>query len=156
MAGYMRKLNGYVYEGSYAAGEELANGVFAELVADNDAIVVKKLTDAKGPTMRVKEITTLFTLPAVVLAVIDAGTDEVYFVENEWEIGDELNYDESAYTVKKGKFVKMHQPVKNDELIMSVADELASSLTIGALVQPAATGTIAAITDETDTPAAGA
>lgn len=151
MAGYMRKLNGYVYEGSFAAGEELANGVFVELVEVDGALVVKKLTDAKGPTMMVKEITTLWNEPAVVATVVDAGTDNVYFVENEWEIDDSTSYDESKYTVKAGKLVKMHAPVKNDELIMTVAEELQETLEVGALVQPAAGGTIAAIA-ETDTP----
>lgn len=144
MAGYMRKLNGYVYEGSYAAGEELANGVFVELVEADGALVAKKLTAAKGPTMLVKEVTTLWNEPAVVLTVIDAGADNVYFVENEWEIDDSTNYDESKYTVKAGHLVKMHAPVKNDELIMTVAEDVQKTLAVGAKVQPAAQGTIAA------------
>lgn len=143
MAGYMRKLNGYVYEGSYVAGEKLANGVFAEIVEVEGELVVKAVAEAKDTTMRVKELTELWGEAAVVLTVIDAGTDEVYFVENEWEIDDNLNYDEAKYTVAPGHLVKMHQPVKNDELIMTITDELKAALAVGDTVTPAATGTIA-------------
>lgn len=38
MAGYMRRLNGHIYEGMYAAGETLANGVFAELNGENEVV----------------------------------------------------------------------------------------------------------------------
>lgn len=143
MAGYMRKLNGYVYEGSYAAGEELANGVFVELVNVEGELVAKKLTAAKGPTLRVKERTLLWGEYAIVATVVEAGADEVFFVENEWEINDAQDYNEALYTVKAGHLVKMHQPVKNDELIMTVPEAVYNALAIGDLAQPAADGMIA-------------
>lgn len=34
MAGYMTKLQGYVYDGAHVAAEKLQNGVFAEITAD--------------------------------------------------------------------------------------------------------------------------
>lgn len=34
MAGYMTKLQGYVYDGAHTAAEKLQNGVLAEITAD--------------------------------------------------------------------------------------------------------------------------
>ena len=60
MAGYMRKLNGHVYDGANVAAEALENGVFAEITADG----VKKVTAAKDTVLRVAEKTLLWGVDA--------------------------------------------------------------------------------------------
>lgn len=140
MAGYMTRLNGYVYDGHHVAAEELPNGVFVELDSNNK---VAKITAAKSTLkMRVAEKTTLFGLPAVRLDVIANGNGGVYFVENEWEVDDYQRYNEAEYTVPAGKYVKMHMPVVNDQLIMSVTDAVLATLAVGDTVTPAADATV--------------
>lgn len=140
MAGYMRKLNGYVYDGAHVAGEALANGVFAEITANG----VKKITSAGAMELRVQEKTTLWGMNALVLDVVDPGTDEIYFVENEWDINDNTDYNEAEYACKIGDYVKMHRPVINDQLVLTVADALYASLSEGDIVTPASGGSVAA------------
>jgi len=60
MAGYMRKLNGYVYNGANQAYAALANGIFAEIGANG----VVAITAAGDMELRVVEKTTLWGLPA--------------------------------------------------------------------------------------------
>ena len=87
---------------------------------------------------------TLWGLDAVRLDVVSVGTDEVYFVEGEFEIDDTTAYDTSEYTIKTGKPVKMKRLLPGEQVIMSVGSTLYSALDDGYLVQPAAGGTIAA------------
>ena len=62
MAGYFRKLNGYVYNGEFVADEELENGVFAEITSTG----VKAITAAKDTILRVAEKTILWGADALV------------------------------------------------------------------------------------------
>jgi len=139
MAGYVTKLVGHVYDGANLSGETLVNGVFAEITANG----VKKVTAAKDTLMRVEEKTELWGLPALVLNVTGVGTDEVYFVENEWDINDSEEYDETAYTLPSGKYVRMKRLVPGEQVIMSVDGTLYAALSVGDTVKPASGGTVA-------------
>ena len=139
MAGYVTKLVGHVYDGANLSGEALVNGVFAEITANG----VKKVTAAKDTLMRVEEKTELWGLPALVLNVTGVGTDEVYFVENEWDINDSEAYDETAYTLPSGKYVRMKRLVPGEQVIMSVDSTLYAALSVGDTVKPASGGTVA-------------
>lgn len=141
MAGYMRKLNGHVYDGNYEAAEALPNGVFAELNAE---FGVQHTSAAKDTKLRVIEKTALWGVSALVLTVVAIGEDEVFFVENEWDINDNAPYDKTKYMAQPGTLVRMHRPLVGEELIMTVADTLYDSLDVGDLVTPAANGTVAA------------
>lgn len=138
MAGYFRRAEAWNYDGSNQAGEELANGVFVSITANG----VKKLTAAGTTEFRVKEKTTLWGLPAVVLVCTADGGEE-YLVENEFEdYGDngEMNY--AAYTVPTGHYVKMRRPNINDEIIVSVTSEVLATLAVGDTAKPASGGSI--------------
>lgn len=139
MAGYVTKLVGHVYDGANLSGEALINGVFAEITATG----VKKVTAAKDTLMRVEEKTELWGLPALVLNVTGVGIDEVYFVENEWDINDSEAYDETAYTLPSGKYVRMKRLVPGEQVIMSVDGTLYAALSVGDTVKPASGGTVA-------------
>ena len=52
--------------------------------------------------------------------VMKNGSSNVYFTEGEWTLDDSLLYDESAWVIKAGKYVKMHAPVINDQVFFSV------------------------------------
>lgn len=139
MAGYMTKLNGHVYEGSYPTGEELYNGMFTELDPSGNVV---KTVGAKDTVMRVAEKTTLWGMPAVVLTVTGVGGAEVYFVESEWDINDVTMYDEARYATMPGTLTRMHRPTIGEQLIMSVDQSVYDMLYEGQSVSPAAGGTI--------------
>lgn len=141
MAGYMTKLNGHVYEGMYEAGEQLSNGVFAELDASGKVV---KTTGAKDTAFRVVAKTARWGMPALVLTTTEVGKDECWFVENEWDINDNAPYDETKYAVEPGVLVRMHRPLIGEELIMTVEKALYDTLNVGDKVAPAAGGMIAA------------
>lgn len=145
MAGYVTKSASYIYD-SFTAAEELANGVFAE-VDDGE---IKALTAAGTMVAVVEEKTTLNGKEAVVIKVIAEGDNELYFVENAWDVNDGGAYTEANYTVPVGALCRAHQPVKGDWLIMNVEAELYAALEVGDKVNPAAEGTIAKVIAEGD------
>ena len=142
MAGYVTKLMGHVYDGANLSGEALTNGVFAEITADG----VKKVTAAKDTVLRVEEKTELWGNPALRLNVTGVGTDEVYFVENEWEVDENAEWNEADYTLDAGKYVRMKRLLPGEQVLMSVENSLYTALTVGDAVQPAAGGTVAKYT----------
>lgn len=143
MAGYFKKLDGHVYEGGYVAGEAMENGVFAELVTANGATTVKKIAAAGSLEARVEEKTTLWGRKAIVVTVTAPGTNEHYFVENEWDDRNEPQYNESTHACKVGEYVKMRRPVLNDQMILTVTDAVYATLAVGDTVKPAAGGSVA-------------
>ena len=138
MAGYFRRAEAWNYDGSNKAGEELANGVFVSITANG----VKKLTAAGTTEFRVKEKTTLWGLPAVVLVCTADGGEE-YLVENEFEdYGDNGDMNYAEYTVPTGHYVKMRRPNINDEIIVSVTSTVLGTLAVDDTVTPASGGSI--------------
>lgn len=136
MAGYMKKLNGYVYEGGYEAAEDLTNGLFVYVDSNGK---MAKTTEQKDTTMVVIEKTSLYGKSAVVCRVTAVGSDEVFFVENGMDVNHDADYDAAEYVIKAGKLVRAHRPLIGEELIVSVDSEL----DLGAEVHPAADGEIA-------------
>ena len=140
MAGFYRRAEAWNYDGANKAGVKLYNGVFAEITANG----VKPIAAAGDAEFRVKEKTSLWGLPAIRLTCVNPGTKEMYFVENEIEnYGDKGDFNDAEYAVEKGHFVKMRRPVINDQLIMSVDASAYASLAVGAVVSPAAGGSVA-------------
>lgn len=143
MAGYFRRAEAWNYDGVNKAGEVLTNGLFVSITGTG----VKKLTSAGDAEFRVKEKTSLWGLPAIVLVCVKPGTGEVYFTENEFEdYGDNGNFNAAEYSVPVGHYVKMRRPNINDELIMSVGDTLYGTLAVGDTVKPASGGLVAKVT----------
>ena len=140
MAGYFRRAEAWNYDGANKAGEELANGLFVEITAANG---VKKITAAGDAEFRVKEKTSLWGLPAIVLVCVVAGEDEIYFTENEIEnYGDKGDFNDAEYSVPTGHYVKMRRPNINDELIMTIGSTLYNTLAVGDTVLPASGGLV--------------
>lgn len=141
MAGYMTKVVGSdgIYDGSYKAGEVLTNGIFVNVAADG---TVKKLTAAGDIEMKVREKTTLWGLPAVVLDVVVEGSGLTYFVE-QVNPGTREEYNDVEPEIKIGEFVRMHKPLLGEQLIMSVTTTVLGTLTEGDIAKPAIGGTIA-------------
>ena len=141
MAGYMKKLNGYVYDGEHVANEAMTNGIFVEIDASTGK--VKPITAAGDTEFRVDEKTTLWGLYALVLNVILEGDKEQYFLENDLDTKGLVDYDTRELTCKAGEYCRMHRPVINDQLIMSVDKTLYDTLSVGDTVLPAIGGSVA-------------
>ena len=71
------------------------------------------------------------------------GTDEVYFVENEWEVDENAEWNEADYTLLTGKYVRMKRLLPGEQVIMTVDGTLFAALSAGDTVQPASGGTVA-------------
>ena len=78
--------------------------------------------------------------------MIGVGTDEVYFVENEWEVDENAEWNEADYTLPVGKYVRMKRLLPGEQVIITVSSELYATLAVGDSVQPAAGGTVAKYT----------
>ena len=140
MAGFYRRAEQWNYDGANKAGEDLSNGVFVEITANG----VKKIAAAGDAEFRVKEKTSLWGLPALVLVCTYAGKKEIYLTEGEIEnYGDKGDFNDAEYVIAKDKYVKMRRPNVNDELIMSVDDTLFAAVNEGDTVSPAAGGFVA-------------
>ena len=141
MAGYMRKLNGYVYDGEHVANAAMPNGIFVEI--DSSTGKVKPIASAGDTEFRVDAKTTLWMKPALVLNVILEGDKEQYFLENDLDLKEIPTYDSAEAECKAGEYCRMHRPVINDQLIMTVTSELYAALNVGDTVKPAVGGSVA-------------
>lgn len=137
MAGYMTKLQGYVYEGEYKAAAELKNGQFAVINSDRE---VGLTASAQDTVMRIHKATTLWGLPAVEAIVVSVGEDEVYFVEQVADYTQSGIYDETNATVKVGEYVRMHRMLPGDVAIFSIDATQVATFVAGAVIQPVANG----------------
>ena len=73
------------------------------------------------------------------------GTDEVYFVENEWEVDENAEWNEANYTQPSGKYTRMKRLLPGEQVVMTVDSTLYAALAVGDSVKPAAGGTVAKV-----------
>lgn len=144
MAGYMKRLNGRVYDFQHKSKiDGLTNGMFVEIDASGDVILTAAARDTK---MKVVEKTTLWRKKALVLDVTAVGANELFLVENEWEVYEDAGeYNTAEYKVDKGHYVRMHRPLIGEQLIVTVSDELYDAVNVGDTVQPTAAGLVAKV-----------
>lgn len=138
MAGYVTKHASYVYEGTYKAAEALTNGVFVEITAAG----VKKITAKGDAVLRVDAKEMLFGKKALRLSVVDAGSKDHFFVENEWDHAMCCEWNLADYGIAIGDYVKMHRLVTGDQLIMSVEDAVYAAVAVGDTVNPNVGGSV--------------
>lgn len=137
MTGYFRRTLEKNYEGGYVSEVELYNGQFVTL---NGGKV--ELTSADTDTvLRVAQKTRLAGANAIVADVVSVGTDEVYMVENEWDL--KPGESSANYVLKPGIRVKMKRPLPSEQVVFNVEDTLFDTLTVGGLIVPSADGTVA-------------
>ena len=141
MAGYMNRLNGHIYDFQHKSGVNgLANGMFVKINTNGDVI----LTDDCDTKLKVVEKTTLWRKDALVLDVIAVGADEIFLVENEWEVYEDAGeYNTAEYTVDKGHYVRMHRPLIGERMIITVEHSLAETLAVGDTLKVTADGLVA-------------
>lgn len=142
MAGYMNRLNGHIYDFQHKSGVNgLANGMFVKIDTNGDVILTADDCDTK---LKVVEKTTLWRKDALVLDVIAVGADEIFLVENEWEVYEDAGeYNTAEYTVDKGHYVRMHRPLIGERMIITVEHSLAETLAVGDTLKVTTAGLVA-------------
>ena len=118
MAGYMTKLQGYVYEGELANGAAGAvqNGIL--MVQNGDAL---ELPSAESTSKFVcKEVTTFYDGVVAYRFVVDKLNKRYYLVENGADINDSAAYDKRTYTTPVGGLLRAHPLLVGEEFITNM------------------------------------
>lgn len=141
MAGYMTKLQGYLYEG------ELTNGTAAAV--ENGILLVPGTSTNKGKLVApsadttskllLKEITTIYDGITAYRFVVNKLAANYYFVENGFDINDSAAYDKRTYTTAVGELLRAHPLVVGEEF---VTNKITGTLTAGTEYGVKADGTI--------------
>lgn len=142
MAGYMQKMQGYLYEG------ELVNGAAAAV--ENGVLMVAGTSTNKGKLVYVgtadttskfilKEVTTIYDGVTAYRFIVDKLADNYYFVENGFEIHDAAAYDKRTYTTPVGAYLRAHPLVVGEEFVTT---KITGTLTVGTAYGVKTDGTI--------------
>ncbi|MBQ5337243.1 MAG: hypothetical protein J6W65_07380 [Oscillospiraceae bacterium] len=120
MAGYMTKLQGYVYEGELVNGAAapVENGVLMVQGTSTDADKLKFAGSADTTTKLVcKEVTTIYDGVTAYRFIVDKLNDRYYFVENGFDINDSAAYDKRTYTTAVGAELRAHPLLVGEEFV---------------------------------------
>jgi hypothetical protein len=120
MAGYMTKLQGYVYEGELVNGAAAAveNGVLMIPGTSTDNGKLKFIANADTTTkLLCKEVTTIYDGVTAYRFVVNKLNANYYFVENGFDINDSAAYDKRTYTTAVGDLLRAHPLVVGDEFV---------------------------------------
>lgn len=140
MAGYMTKLQGYVYEGELlnGTGAAVENGmiVTAGLVSGELKMKFAATTDVK---LLLKEKTTLYDGIEAYRFIVTAAPAGFYFVENGFEVDASAAYDTTLYSTPDGELLRAHPLLVGEEF---VTDKVTGTLAVGTEYGVKADGTI--------------
>ena len=120
MAGYMTKLQGYVYEGELVNGAAAAveNGVLMVPGTSTDIGKLKFIGSNDSTTkLLLKEITTIYDGVTAYRFVVNKLNANYYFVENGFDINDSAVYNKKTYTTPVGAELRAHPLVVGEEFV---------------------------------------
>ena len=142
MAGYMTKLQGYVYEGELVNGAAAAveNGLL--MVQGTGANVGKLVLGGAADTttkLVCKEVGTIYDGRVAYRFIVDALAKRYYFVENGFDINDSAAYDKAEYTTAVGDFLRAHPLLVGEEFW---TDKVTGTIAAGTAYGVKADGTI--------------
>lgn len=122
MAGYMTKLQGYLYEGELVNGasDPVANGVL--MVQGTGANVGKLVLPSADTTTKLicKEVTTIYDGVVAYRFIVDKLNARYYFVENGFDINDSAAYDKRTYTTAVGNELRAHPLQVGEEFVTNM------------------------------------
>jgi len=143
MAGYMTKLQGYVYEGELrnGTGGDVTNGMLLTLgAAVNGKIPLVKPAANTNTKFTLKEIGTIYDgTKAYRFVVKTLGAQPLYFVENAADPDEGVAYDGTEVVCKNGELCRAHPLVVGEEFLVSAGN---TSLTAGTDYSVQTTGLI--------------
>lgn len=115
MAGYMTKLQGYVYEGELVNGaaNPVQNGIL--MVQDGDKLVLPS-ADTTSKFI-CKEVTTIYDGVTAYRFIADTLAKRYYFVENGFDINDTAAYDKRTYTTPVDLELRAHPLLVGEEFL---------------------------------------
>lgn len=131
MAGYMTKLQGYVYEGELVNGAAAAveNGILMVQGTSTDAGKLKLIGSADTTTkLLCKEVTTIYDGVTAYRFVVNKLNANYYFVENGFDINDSAAYDKRTYTTAVGAELRAHPLLVGEEF---VTDKVTGTISAG-------------------------
>lgn len=141
MAGFMTKLQGYVYEGELTNGTGAAveNGLL--LVAGTSTNKGKLVAPSADTTSKLllKEITTIYDGTTAYRFIVNKLAANYYFVENGFDINDSAAYDKRTYTTAAGGLLRAHPLVVGEEFVTT---KITGTLTAGTEYGVKADGTV--------------
>lgn len=120
MAGYMTKLQGYVYEGELVNGAAAAveNGILMVPGTSTDVGKLKLIANADTTTkLLLKEITTIYDGVTAYRFVVNKLNANYYFIENGFDINDSATYNKKTYTTAVGAELRAHPLVVGEEFV---------------------------------------
>lgn len=116
MAGYMTKLQGYVYEGELVNGaaDAVQNGIL--MVQNGDKL---ELPSAESTSKFIcKEVTTFYDGVVAYRFIVDKLNKRYYLVENGYEFfNDQAEYDKRTYTTPVDELLRAHPLLVGEEFI---------------------------------------
>ena len=122
MAGYMTKLQGYLYEGELlnGAADPVPNGiVMVQGTGDNATKLVMPSADTNSKFI-CKEVTTIYDGVTAYRFIVDALAKRYYFVENGFDINDSQAYDKRVYTTPVDAELRAHPLVVGEEFVTTM------------------------------------
>ena len=141
MAGYMTKLQGYVYEG------ELVNGAAAPV--ENGILMVQGTGENVGKMVLpaadtdtkfvCKEVGTIYDGRVAYRFIANTLAKRYYFVENGFDINDAAAYDKAEYATKVGDELRAHPLLVGEEFW---TDKVTGTIAEGTAYGVKADGTI--------------
>ena len=120
MAGYMTKLQGYVYEGELVNGESSAveNGILMVPGTSTNIGKLKLIANADTTTkLLCKEVTTIYDGVTAYRFVVNKLNANYYFVENGFDINDSAAYNKRTYATPAGAELRAHPLVVGEEFV---------------------------------------
>lgn len=141
MAGYMTKLQGYVYEGELVNGaaDAVPNGILMVQGATTNA--GKLVMPAADTTTKLicKEVTTIYDGVTAYRFIVDSLNKRYYFVENGFDINDAQAYDKRTYTTPVEAELRAHPLLVGEEFVTTA---VTGTPTVGTAYGVKADGTI--------------
>lgn len=120
MAGYMTKLQGYVYEGEFVngTGEPIENGMLVA-VGTGENLGKMVLPEANADTKFIcKEAMTIYGGIPAYRFIVKAVAEPLYFVENGFDINvGEGEYDLTQYATKADAYLRAHPLLVGEEFV---------------------------------------
>lgn len=141
MAGYMTKLQGYVYEGELVNGaaDAVPNGILmVQGATTNAGKLVMPAADTNSKLI-CKEVTTIYDGVTAYRFIVDSLTKRYYFVENGFDINDTQAYDKRTYTTPVGLELRAHPLLVGEEFVTTA---VTGTPTVGTAYGVKADGTI--------------
>lgn len=141
MAGYMTKLQGYVYEGELVNGASgaIENGLLMVQGTSTDA--GKLVLPSADTTTKLicKEVTTIYDGVTAYRFIVDKLNARYYFVENGFDINDSAAYDKRTYATAVGDELRAHPLLVGEEF---VTDKVTGTPAVGTAYGVKADGTV--------------